>query len=274
MATTSKDAIIVEGGLPTVNEIDSDLWGQGTLASRPATGANVGDIYLLVDSGNNKIAFQRWNGSVWENLQGDPVNANGGGAQGDILYRNASQWVVLSAGTQYQFLQTQGSGANPAYSAYKIYPASATNPASPAPAAGDMYYNTSLGMWMFYDGTRTKWLSIDTAQMHFGGKGNTAAGAYYTQQAAFSYSSTNGRRAEYNGTIVALSYTRDDTDAATFEAVADGTGIATLASTALSGSDVTLNADFTAGQILGARNQTGGNTVSNAMGWITFRWRV
>jgi len=36
----------------------------------------------------------------------------GSAAQGDILYRNASAWVRLGAGTSGQFLQTQGAGAN------------------------------------------------------------------------------------------------------------------------------------------------------------------
>lgn len=34
-------------------------------------------------------------------------------AQGDILYRNATEWVRLAAGTAGQFLQTQGAAANP-----------------------------------------------------------------------------------------------------------------------------------------------------------------
>jgi hypothetical protein len=37
----------------------------------------------------------------------------GSAAQGDILYRNASVWARLAAGTNGQFLQTQGAAANP-----------------------------------------------------------------------------------------------------------------------------------------------------------------
>jgi hypothetical protein len=39
----------------------------------------------------------------------------GSAAQGDILYRNGSAWVRLAAGTAGQFLQTAGTGANPAW---------------------------------------------------------------------------------------------------------------------------------------------------------------
>ena len=36
-------------------------------------------------------------------------------AQGDILYRGASTWARLAAGTSGQFLRTQGAGANPTW---------------------------------------------------------------------------------------------------------------------------------------------------------------
>lgn len=40
----------------------------------------------------------------------------GSAAQGDILYRGASTWTRLGAGTSGQFLQTQGAAANPQWS--------------------------------------------------------------------------------------------------------------------------------------------------------------
>jgi hypothetical protein len=52
---------------------------------------------------------------------GDPEDATltqvldlvGSAAQGDILYRDASTWTRLGAGTSGQYLQTQGAAANP-----------------------------------------------------------------------------------------------------------------------------------------------------------------
>ncbi len=38
-----------------------------------------------------------------------------GSTQGDILYRNATTWVVLAPGTAGQFLQTQGAAADPSW---------------------------------------------------------------------------------------------------------------------------------------------------------------
>ncbi len=153
------------------------------------------------------------------------------------------------------------------------YGASAADPVSPAPADGDTYRNTALDQQMHYDGTRAKWLG-DVAQVAFGRAGNVGAGAYYRGIDRRSFSSTNGRDARHAGTVVAIEYSRNDTDAATFEAVAAGVTIATLASSATSGSDATLDGDFAAGSVLAARNQSGGNTTSQVMGWITIRWRA
>jgi hypothetical protein len=38
-----------------------------------------------------------------------------GGAQGDVLYHNGTNWVNLGAGTSGQYLKTQGTGANPVW---------------------------------------------------------------------------------------------------------------------------------------------------------------
>jgi hypothetical protein len=44
------------------------------------------------------------------------------GAQGDILYRDASGWVNLGPGTSGNFLKTQGAGANPIWSSVTATP--------------------------------------------------------------------------------------------------------------------------------------------------------
>lgn len=154
------------------------------------------------------------------------------------------------------------------------YGASATDPASPTPSDGDTYWNTTLKMQMYYDGSRSKWLSVKSETILFGRSGNVGGGAYYRTPFGSSYSSTAGRVAEYNGTVISISYTRSDSDAATFEVTANGSGVATLPSSANSGKDTSINADFSSDQILGARNQAGSNTTSNVDGVFIIRWRV
>jgi hypothetical protein len=149
---------------------------------------------------------------------------------------------------------------------------SATDPGSPED--GDLYYNTVLKKWMSYDGTRSKFLTVESFTMHFGRKGATATGAYYKGIERMSYSATKGILAPFKGTVIAMGYTRDDTDAATFEVTKDGSSLATLASSAIEGKDTTLNADFAADEVLGVKNQSGGNDTLHVIGWVTIKWRV
>jgi len=129
---------------------------------------------------------------------------------------------------------------------------------------------------MFYDSSRSKWLSVETGEIRFGRNGNVGAGAFYRGVDRRAFTSTIGRNAEYNGTIVSLTYTRSDTSSATFEVTANGTLITTasLLSSAVKGENLSINGDFSAGQILGVRNQSGGTQTSNIQGWVRFRWRV
>ena len=166
-------------------------------------------------------------------------------------------------------------GTAVADSGLRNYGASATDPTVPTPADGDRYHNTAIDMPMVYDGTRAKWLSVDAdSGLWFGRNGNTGGGSYYRGPGNRAYSATQGRRAEYDGTVVSISYTRIDVDAATFEVTASGASLATLASAAVSGSDVTLDADFSAGDILGVRNQAASNTTRHVHGWVRVRWRA
>lgn len=159
-------------------------------------------------------------------------------------------------------------------SGVRNYGVSATDPTSPTPADGDFYINSVLDMGMIYDATRAKWLSIETVEIPFNRNGNTGGGAYY-RMGQRAMSATLGRTAEWNGTVVSISYTRSDTDSATFEVLADGTtSLATLASTAGSGSTVTANGDFSQGDVLSVKNQTGSNVTRNVIGFVRLKWRA
>lgn len=51
------------------------------------------------------------------NTLSDTIDAAIGNVQGDILYRNASGWVVLAPGTSGQVLQSGGAASNPSWTA-------------------------------------------------------------------------------------------------------------------------------------------------------------
>jgi len=56
-------------------------------------------------------------GDAEECTMSEVLDMVGSAAQGDILYRNATAWVRLAAGTSGHFLKTQGAGANPMWDA-------------------------------------------------------------------------------------------------------------------------------------------------------------
>lgn len=65
----------------------------------------------------------------------------GSAAQGDILYRGASAWTRLGAGTSGQFLKTLGTGADPAWAAI---PATITSGTSQATTSGTSFEFASI----------------------------------------------------------------------------------------------------------------------------------
>jgi hypothetical protein len=152
----------------------------------------------------------------------------------------------------------------------------AADPVAPAPSDGDTYWNTVLSMDMRYDGARSKWLSNSEVLLLFGRALDTAAGSYFEGSNTIQFTATRGYPAFYNGTVVAIGFTRDDVDAATVEVTQDGVLIAgaVLLSNATYNADVSIDGDFTAGDVLGVRNQAGGNTVTNLQGWVRIKWRA
>ena len=56
--------------------------------------------------------------------------------------------------------------------------------------------------------------------------------------------------------------------------MADGVAITSLASSAVSGRNLALNADFSSGQVLAVRNAAAGNTTTDAQVWVRVKWRV
>ena len=142
-------------------------------------------------------------------------------------------------------------------------------------SAGDSYFNTSLGQRMSYDSGRGKWLSdADVPPLYAGRDGNTAAGNYYRGADGLTQSATKGWEMPYNGTITALAYTRDSAVAATFEVTANGSTIASLASASVAGSTASLNADFSAGDVIAFRNAAGGATTRDVHVWAQAKWRA
>ena len=129
-------------------------------------------------------------------------------------------------------------------------------------------------MEMVYDGSRLKWLSIESAIIPFSNSATVAAGVYFNTTDSQLMSATSGFPAFENGTVVSMAYTRTNTLATSFQVTASGTTIDSLATAATSGVDNSLDGDFSSGQVLGIRNDAAGDDTTDTLGWIKVKWRA
>jgi len=150
---------------------------------------------------------------------------------------------------------------------------------------GDMYYNTILSMSLHYDLGRDKWLSAESCEIVFGSSVNeadmTPMGSYFTASNGLPFAINQGRVAEYNGTVVSLSYSRivDAGIVPSFEVVAGGALVTDLPVVAWNqqGVQVDLNGDFDQGQVLAVRNSNvfpqRNHMSGTANGVVRIKWR-
>jgi hypothetical protein len=118
-ASAASDAVLRESG-STV--------GFGTIATGGI--ANNAVTYAKVQTVANSRALGRntaGTGTVEEVTYSQILDWVGSAAQGDILYRGASTWDRLAAGTSGYALQTSGASANPSWKSYAVTPSAVTN---------------------------------------------------------------------------------------------------------------------------------------------------
>jgi hypothetical protein len=100
--------------------LTGDVTGSGT-GSFAATIANDAVTYAKLQnvSATSRILGRKTAaaGDTEECTLSEILDFVGSAAQGDILYRGASTWTRLAAGTNGHYLQTKGSGANPEWAA-------------------------------------------------------------------------------------------------------------------------------------------------------------
>jgi hypothetical protein len=94
----------------TTTKIDDDAVTTAKIANDAVTYAKIQNISAQFRAlGRNSASA----GDTEEVTLTQLLDWIGSAAQGDILYRGSSSWARLAAGTNGQFLQTQGAGANP-----------------------------------------------------------------------------------------------------------------------------------------------------------------
>lgn len=153
-----------------------------------------------------------------------------------------------------------------------IHSASGTPPSSPQ--AGDLWQQSTTGIYFARDATRGKWLSLDMRALAFGRSGNTTSGTFYLSAGGSAYSASNGEVMPWDGTLVGFSWSRTNSLVVSFRLFRNATALVDIpAGTSFTGSDGTLNLDFSANERITVQN-IGPNTVANAIGLVFVRWRA
>lgn len=141
------------------------------------------------------------------------------------------------------------------------------------PSAGDKYFNTILNEEMFYDASRSKWLSIAVRSEGSGINGTANSGSFYRRFNGMTLSANLGPYVQ-KGTITYIGFSNANAGNHTYEIMINGNPVAELFSNGNSAaSDSTLNADFDGG-VLSSRNKAGSSTTSNLQGRIEYRLRI
>ena len=237
---------------------------------------------------NGETVIVKSNGTSWDlvvtedvvtavdNYINNPITTN----KGSMIVDDGNEQKELIVGTDGHVIiadSTEELGVKWAtvgdVTGVRHYGASATDPVSPSPQAGDKYYNTAINHEMCYDGSRSKWLSVATLIDGGGRNGTTAAGVYYKRWNGMAMAATVGPHVA-KGTIVRIGYGTSVAVTHTYEVLLNGSVIASLASGgAASAYDDTVNADFDAG-IMSSRSASGSATTTNLQSTIYYKLRV
>lgn len=193
-------------------------------------------------------------------------NLPGSSSNGDIIGPVSSLNLEIPVFSETGGKTLIGSGI-------RHYGTSAIDPSKPSPSAGDIYYNTSIGHLMCYDGTRSKWLSVTSFMDGCGRNGSTNSGSYYKRWNGMSLSATLGPYVP-KGTLTYIGFSCATSGNSALEVLVGGVVIAELSSGGASSNySTTINADFDSG-VMSFRNKFGGISTYHFQSNVYFKLRA
>ncbi len=146
-AVTATDGSFID--LASIIHDDAALQGIRLPQANSFTALGSGEGFLAWDMDDNKL--QIYDGSAWSDvsatLSGLTDTTLSSPAQGEILYRDGTDWKNLAAGTSGQFLQTQGAAANPVWGDASATLAGMTDTTIAAPASGHIAIYDGTDSW-------------------------------------------------------------------------------------------------------------------------------
>lgn len=207
----------------------------------------------------------------WEAVSGDGDVQGPGSATDNALVRfdGTTGKIIQQATSNPPTMDDNGR----IQGTYTYAPSSTDPSSSPTPAAGDRYFNTSLGEWMFYDGSRSKWLSQSLITLQAGRNGLVPSPGQL--QGIGSMNSGPGRGlAVPKSTLVYVGIHRSDSDASELQLGNNDSSLHTVTISAAQFTEETdTNIDFAAGSVQ-FRISPSQNEVENIQVTMLFRRRV
>jgi hypothetical protein len=108
-------AVEALSGTGIARRTGADAWSVGTQVATAEIGDDAVTYAKMQNAPSAGVIGAAAAGDYGHKTLSEVLDFIGSAAQGDILYRGASAWERLEAGTANHFLQTGGAGANPQY---------------------------------------------------------------------------------------------------------------------------------------------------------------
>ena len=166
-----------------------------------------GSSYICILASTNNLPT---NTTYWNLMAqtGTDITSLAGLAQGDVLYYNGTSWVRLGAGTSGQFLKTNGSGANPAWSTVSsdFVLLATTDASSSASVSFDGYFSATYKNYKVIISTALPASDSQTFRMRYRVSNADVTDSYYVSSIDTSYQNSSAAATDHDGVWNASSF--------------------------------------------------------------------
>jgi hypothetical protein len=272
-------AVLIEGKLTVTGAIDPTSLRLDDVTLATYFEAAAGSIAGLSNANEGRIRYdetaQEWqvseNGGAYVPMlvsSGDHGGLTGLGDDDHLQYLLIDGTRAMTGNLDMDGFDINNLGP---INGTRHYPNSGVDPVAPAPADGDIYYNTALQEEMRFDATRGKFLSVASFTVLMGRQGSTG-NLQYLRGPGYQLMSASQGLAVHKGTIVYAAFTQAIATGSILQVQNNGAFVYNTVNNIVGMTAYdNLNNNIVAGQI-SARSVSG--TITNCMATFTYKRRV